>query len=258
VHPILHKQCFIFDLDGTVYLGDNPITGTVTFIRNHWESRDFFFLTNNTSKNLRTYLDRLNGLGIPATIDQILSPLIPLVDHLRKNSLTHVYPVGNTEFQAYIREHLPESRFTDDPARCQAVILGYDTELTYAKLRTSCLLLQHPQITFLATHPDKICPSPEGPLPDTGSFLALYEAATGRKPEIIFGKPNTIVLQRLLMAYATDKMVMVGDRLYTDMVLAHNAGIDSILVLSGESTQKDVDTCPDQPTWVLQDLGEIK
>jgi HAD superfamily hydrolase (TIGR01450 family) len=257
MHPVLHKKCFVFDLDGTVYLGASPIAGTVRFIRDHWETRDFFFLTNNTSKNLRTYLDKLQGLGIPATIDQILSPLIPLVDHLRTKQLTRVYPVGNTEFQAYIREHLPESRFTDDPAHCQAVLLGYDTELTYAKLRTSCLLLQNPEIAFLATHPDKVCPSPEGPLPDTGSFIALYEAATGRQPDIIFGKPNTIVLKRLLNAYAPDEMVMIGDRLYTDMVLAQNAGIDSILVLSGESTREDAAACPDQPTWVLPDLGDI-
>ncbi|WP_462325736.1 HAD-IIA family hydrolase [Desulfoplanes sp.] len=256
-HPILEKQCFIFDLDGTVYLGDHPIPGTVKFIRDHWQNKDFFFLTNNTSKNLNTYLARLHGLGIPATMDRIISPLIPLVDHLRENALLAVYPVGNTEFCAYIREHLPECVFTDDPARCKAVLLGYDTELTYKKLRTSCLLLQNRNIAFLATHPDRVCPSPEGPLPDTGSFIALYESATGRAPDIIFGKPNTIVLERLLQTYLPRDMVMAGDRLYTDMVLARNAGMDSILVLSGESSQEDVDACPDKPTWVLPDLGVI-
>ena len=256
-HPILEKQCFIFDLDGTVYLGDHPIPGTVKFIQDHWQNKDFYFLTNNTSKNLNTYLVKLHALGIPATMDRILSPLIPLVDHLRAKDLLAVYPVGNTEFRAYIREHLPECVFTDDPAQCRAVLLGYDTELTYEKLRTSCLLLQNSNITFLATHPDMVCPSPEGPLPDTGSFLALYEAATGRTPDIIFGKPNTIVLERLLHKYDTRDMVMTGDRLYTDMVLARNAGMDSILVLSGESTREDVDACPDKPTWVLPDLDAI-
>ncbi|GAU07482.1 HAD-IIA family hydrolase [Desulfoplanes formicivorans] len=256
-HPILAKQCFIFDLDGTVYLGDQPIAGTVRFIQNHWNSKDFFFLTNNTSKNLHTYLDKLHGLGIPATLNQILSPLIPLVDHLHEQAITRVYPVGNQEFTAYLAEHLPGCVFTDDPAQCQAVLVGYDTELTYAKLRTSCLLLHNPDIAFLATHPDKVCPSPQGPLPDTGSFLALYEAATNRIPEIIFGKPNTVVLHTLLKRYEPHNMVMIGDRLYTDMVLARNAGLDSILVLSGESSQKDVDSCSDNPTWVLPDLGGI-
>lgn len=257
MHPIIQKKCFIFDLDGTVYLGDQPIHGTIQFIKDHWQTKDFYFLTNNTSKNLDTYLHKLNALGIPATIDQVLSPLLPLVDYLQTQAITSVYPVGNREFKGYLTKHMPECNFTDDPALCQAVLLGYDTELTYEKLRTSCLLLQNNGIRFLATHPDKVCPSPKGPLPDTGSFLALYEAATGRTADMIFGKPNTIMLSRLLNIYDKQSMVMVGDRLYTDMILAKNAGIDSILVLSGESTSQDVDNCPDKPTWVLQDLGKI-
>ena len=257
MHPITQKKCFIFDLDGTVYLGNQPIHGTIAFIKDHWQTKEFYFLTNNTSKNLNTYLAKLNAMGIPANIDQVLSPLLPLVDYLQTQGITHVYPVGNQEFRGYISEHMSENTFTDDPDLCQAVLLGYDTELTYEKLRTSCLLLHNKNIAFLATHPDKVCPSPLGPLPDTGSFMALYEAATGRVPDVVFGKPNTIMLSRLLKMYAKEEMVMIGDRLYTDMVLAKNAGIDSILVLSGESTQKDVDACPDKPTWVLQDLGKI-
>ena len=257
-HPITQKKCFIFDLDGTVYLGEQPIAGTINFIRTWWNEKDFYFLTNNTSKNLDTYLHKLNALGIPATTLQVLSPLLPLVEYMQAQAITHVYPVGNQEFREYITKHMPGCTFTDDPALCQAVLLGYDTELTYEKLRTSCLLLQKEHITFLATHPDNVCPSPLGPLPDTGSFMALYETATGRKPDVIFGKPNTIMLSSLLQLYGREDMVMVGDRLYTDMVLANNAGIDSILVLSGESTQQDVDCCPDKPTWVLQDLGGIE
>ncbi|MDD4649756.1 MAG: HAD-IIA family hydrolase [Desulfoplanes sp.] len=258
MHPIIQKKCFIFDLDGTVYLGDQPIAGTISFIRTWWNKKDFYFLTNNTSKNLDAYLHKLNALGIPASIDQILSPLLPLVDYMQAHAISRVYPVGNQAFTGYIKKHMPTCTVTDDSSLCQAVLLAYDTELTYEKLRTSCLLLQHKHIAFLATHPDKTCPSPQGPLPDTGSFLALYEAATGRKPDVVFGKPNTIMLARLLNIYDRESMVMIGDRLYTDMVLAKNAGIDSILVLSGESTQEDVDGCPDKPTWVLPDLGEIE
>ncbi len=252
---LLAKKCFIFDLDGTVYLGNEPIVGTVTFIQNYWTTKDIFFLTNNTSKNLDTYLKKLRGMGIPATMDRILSPLIPLVDYLRQKEMLSFYPVGNTEMLAYLRQHLPRCRFTDDPAQCQAVLLGYDTELTYAKLQTSCLLLQEKSIPFLVTHPDNVCPSPRGPLPDTGSFLALYEKATGRTPDVIFGKPNPLVLQRLLASYAPQEMVMVGDRLYTDMLLGHNAGIDTLLVLSGESSREDVNACTKAPTWVLPHLG---
>ena len=248
------KECFVFDLDGTVYLGDAPIAGTIDFIKRNQDRREIFFLTNNTSKNLADYTKKLARFGLEVGLERILSPLLPLVDHLEKNAITRVYPVGNASFQAYLRERLPQLEFTagDD---CQAVLLAYDTELTYQKLKTSCLLLQRPEVAFLATHPDLVCPSERGPLPDTGSFIKLYEAATGRLPQIVFGKPNTRVLAPLLERYTREEMVMVGDRLSTDKRLAENAGIDFILVLSGEARRGDLAGVEHQPALVVDDLG---
>ncbi|MGJ3522268.1 HAD-IIA family hydrolase [Nitratidesulfovibrio sp. D1] len=248
------KRCIIFDLDGTVYLGDRPIPGTVDFIRRNLGVRDIQFLTNNTSKNLADYTAKLAGMGIHIGLDRMLSPLLPLVDHLREQDITRVYPVGNANFTAFLRERLPELVFTagDD---CQAVLLGYDTELTYRKLAESCLLLQRPEVAFLATHADKVCPSPQGPLPDAGSFIALYEAATGRTPDVVFGKPNTILLRSLLTRYQPHEMAMVGDRIYTDKLLAENAGMDFILVLSGETRREDLAGLARQPALVVDDLG---
>lgn len=102
-----------------------------------------------------------------------------------------------------------------------------------------------------------VCPSAKGPLPDTGSFVRLYEGATGRLPELVFGKPNTLVLSPLLKRFRQEEMVMVGDRLTTDKVLAENAGIDFILVLSGEAQRKDLPALERQPTLVLDDLGAL-
>ena len=250
------KRCFVFDLDGTVYVGDIPIPGTVAFIQRNMERFDIHFLTNNTSKNLDDYVAKLRKMGIPATLDRMISPLIPLAAQLEQEKITEIYPVGNAAFCAYLRERLPELRFGGSE-QCQAVVVGYDTELTYKKLSESCLLLQRPDMRFWATHPDAVCPSPAGPLPDTGSFLALYAAATGRKPELVFGKPNVIVLRSLLAGYAPEEMVMVGDRLYTDKVLAENAGMDFILVLSGESTRDDAGRLERPPTLILRDLSEL-
>ena len=250
------KTCFIFDLDGTVYLGDRPIPGTIDFIRRNLSRRNIFFLTNNTSKNLEEYVHKLSGFGIDVPLDTILSPLQPLVTYLREHAIEQLYPVGNTSFQTYLRQQLPDLQFTAGPD-CQAVVLAYDTELTYRKLVDSCLLLQRPEVRFLSTHPDIVCPSPLGPLPDTGSFVRLYEAATGRVPDIVFGKPNTLVLSDLLQRYPRDGMVMVGDRLMTDKLLAENAGIDFILVLSGEAQREDLPGIARQPTWVLEDLGGL-
>ncbi|MDR1708387.1 MAG: HAD-IIA family hydrolase [Candidatus Accumulibacter sp.] len=248
------KKCFVFDMDGTVYLGDRPIPGTIDFILRNLARREIFFLTNNTSKNLNDYVKKLARFGIEVGLERILSPLLPLTDYLREQGLRRIYPVGNASFLAYLNEHLPEIEFTpgDD---CQAVVLAYDTELTYQKLAESCLLLQRPAVRFLSTHPDMVCPSPQGPLPDVGSFVRLYEGATGRRPELVFGKPDTLVLSPLLKRFAREEMVMVGDRLSTDKRLAENAGIDFILVLSGEAKREDLPGLERQPTLVVEDLG---
>lgn len=254
---LTHKRCFIFDLDGTVYVGNNPIQGTVDFIAHNMERFDIHFLTNNTSRNLKDYVAKLNGMGIPATLPRMLSPLLPLADRLEEEHIEDIYPVGNSNFTAYLQERLPKLRLNGN-GRCQVVVLGYDTELTYKKLAESCLLLHRPEVRFWATHPDAVCPSPEGPLPDAGSFLALYKKATGRTPELNFGKPNPLVLAPLLARYKPEEMVMVGDRLYTDMLLAHNAGMESILVLSGETGLNDLAAVEHQPTLVLKDLSCLK
>lgn len=250
------KSCFVFDLDGTVYLGDRPIQGTIDFIRRNLARREIFFLTNNTSKNLAEYTQKLARFGIDVGLERVLSPLLPLVDHLREQAITRVYPVGNASFRAYLQERLPQLEFCAG-ADCQAVLLAYDTELTYEKLATSCLLLQRPEVRFLSTHPDLVCPSQRGPLPDTGSFVKLYEAATGRLPELVFGKPNTLVLAPLLKRFRQEQMVMVGDRLSTDKLLAENAGIDFILVLSGEARRADLPELERQPSLVVDDLGSL-
>lgn len=253
---IATKTCFIFDLDGTVYLGDRPIPGTIDFIRRNLARRSIFFLTNNTSKNLDDYVQKLAGFGIEVPPEKILSPLLPLVEHLQTHAIERLYPVGNTSFQTYLKRRLPDLRFTAG-TDCQAVVLAYDTELSYQKLAESCLLLQRPEVRFLSTHPDLVCPSAQGPLPDIGSFVRLYEAATGRLPEVVFGKPNTLVLSPILQNFRREEMVMVGDRLSTDKVLAENAGIDFILVLSGEARREDLPGLTRQPTWVLPDLGSL-
>lgn len=247
------KRCIILDLDGTVYLGHIPIAGAVNFIQKHWNDTDFYFLSNNTSKSPQTYIDRLNNMGIPARPEQLLSPVTPLVAFLRANNISRAYPVGNTDFQRDLGSRMPELEQTHVDA--QAVILAYDTDLHYEKLAKSALLLQKPHTLFLATHPDLVCPSPEGPLPDVGSFIELYHTATGRRPQHIFGKPDPVVLAPLLEKYDRKDMIMVGDRLSTDKKLAENAGIDFALVLSGEATVEDLARENKQPSVVLDDLG---
>ena len=110
---MLNKKCFVLDLDGTVYLGDIPIQETVDFILRHWDTIDFHFLSNNTSKAPTTYVNKLTRMGIPATLDRILSPVTPLIAHLRGNGIRTVYPVGNRDFVACLRERMPELNVLD-------------------------------------------------------------------------------------------------------------------------------------------------
>ena len=121
----------------------------------------------------------------------------------------------------------------------------------------SALLLQQPGVRFVATHPDLVCPTAEGPIPDVGSFLALYEVATGRTPERVFGKPSPAVLAPLLRRYPKEAMAMVGDRISTDKALADQAGIASVLVLSGEATASDVPGLVPPPSVVVAHMGEL-
>ena len=133
------KRCIVLDMDGTIYMGDNPIKGAVAFVQRHWEDVDFFFLSNNTSKAPETYIKKLNGMGIPARREQLLSPVTPLVAFLKAEGIHTAYVVGNRDFVSDLRQRMPELKQQEKGA--QAVILAYDTELTYEKLARSALLL---------------------------------------------------------------------------------------------------------------------
>ena len=247
------KRCVVLDMDGTIYLGDHPIAPAVEGIVRNWDRLDFRFLSNNTSKSPRTYVKKLNGMGIPARLEQFLSPTTPLVDFLLANGIDTACVVGNEDFKEDLASRMPNLEMREEGARC--VILAYDTALTYEKLARSALLLQNPDVAFYATHPDLVCPSPEGPLPDVGSFLALYETATGRRPDKIFGKPDTEILAPIFAEYEKSQVVMSGDRLSTDKLLAERAGIDFVLVLSGEATLEDARAERRQPEVIVENLG---
>jgi HAD superfamily hydrolase (TIGR01450 family) len=254
------KLCFVLDLDGTVYVGNRPIRGTVEFINRSTDDRAFYFVTNNTSKLPKDYRARLNELGIPADAEHVVTPLAPLVAYLREGALTHVYLLANAKITAYLRLALPGLELTADPEACEALVVAYDTELTYDKLRDAALLLQqNPRLTFLATHSDLVCPTEHGFVPDSGCILSVLEQATGRTPDTVFGKPNPLLLERVTAQYRPSEMALVGDRLYTDGQMARNVGCDFICVLSGETTRERIDELSEDefPSLIVKDLGDL-
>jgi len=254
------KQCFVLDLDGTVYVGNRPIRGTVAFINQNMDDRVFYFVTNNTSKLPEDYCTRLNALGIPTDADHVVTPLAPLIAYLHERAVTHVYLLANARLTAYLREALSGLELTADPEECEALIVTYDTELTYDKLRDAALLLQqNPRLTFLATHGDLVCPTEHGFVPDSGCILSVLEQTTGRTPDTVFGKPNPLLLERVTARYRPSQMVVVGDRLYTDRQMAHNVRCDFVCVLSGETTRERIDELSEDefPSLIVKDLGDL-
>ncbi len=248
------------DLDGTVYLGTRPISGTVAFIRALSEDKDFYFVSNNTSKTPEDYVVRLRGLGISTDSAHILTPLEPLIAYLRANTLTRICLLANTRVTAYLQAALPELELFQAGGVCDAVVVAYDTELTYDKLKNAALVLQRePDVPFLATHRDLVCPTEGGAVPDSGCTLAMLELTTGRTPTATFGKPNPLLVGRITGRYDPSRMVMVGDRLYTDKRLAENIGCPFICVLSGETTRAQVERLAEdeRPAIVVDDLGEL-
>jgi len=254
------KRCFVLDLDGTVYVGNRPIRGTVEFIKRNVDDRAFYFVTNNTSKLPEDYRTRLNALGVPADVDHVVTPLAPLVAYLRTRAVTRVCVLANARVTAYLQQALPKLALTADPEACEALIVTYDTELTYDKLSDAALLLQQNlRLTFLATHGDLVCPTERGFVPDSGCILSVLEQATGRTPDMIFGKPNPLLLERVTAKYKPGEMVVVGDRLYTDRQMARNVRCDFICVLSGETTRERIDELSEDefPSLIVRDLGDL-
>ena len=243
------------DLDGTIYLGDGLIEGASQFLdrlEQHGIRR--FFLSNNSSKSVSQYLEKLRGMGIVATEGEILLSTHDLISWLSNEGVVDTFLVG-TEGMREMLESSGFSTVSDDP---EYVVLGYDTEINYDKLATSSIHL-HNGVPMVASHPDMVCPSPVGDLPDTGAYMALFEATTGVRPKHVCGKPNKgMILHKIKeIGIQPSNCAMVGDRLYTDMEMADRAGVHGILVLSGEATREDLDLSNLKPSLVVDSVASL-
>ena len=243
------------DLDGTIYLGDGLIEGASQFLdrlEQHGIRR--FFLSNNSSKSVSQYLEKLRGMGIVATEGEILLSTHDLISWLSNEGVVDTFLVGTEG----MREMLESSGFTTASDNPEYVVLGYDTEINYDKLATSSIHL-HNGVPMVASHPDMVCPSPDGGLPDTGAYMALFEATTGVGPKHVCGKPNKgMILHKIKeIGIKPSNCAMVGDRLYTDMEMADRAGVHGILVLSGEATRDDLDESILKPSLVVDSVASL-
>lgn len=248
-------KCFALDMDGTIYLGNQILPGVREFLNYlHDTGRDFIFLTNNSSRDASYYAGKLAKLGIHCSEQNILTSGEATALYLKNNKQSKkIFLVGTPALEEEFKRH----GFMLTDKNPDYVVLGFDTTLTYEKLVTACDLIRS-NVPFIATHPDYNCPTETGYIPDCGAITALIRSSTGIEPQIV-GKPHKAIVDAMLdkKKYSLAEMAIVGDRLYTDVATGCNAGMVSILVLSGESKLPDVKQSQFKPDYIYENLGGL-
>lgn len=253
------------DMDGTIYLGETLFPYTIPFLEKLGRlGITYSFLTNNPSKSISDYIAKLHRLGVPCSEEQMYSTCTATIDHIKAHypGVGRVFVLGTPSMVSQF-ENAGFRICTDSPDdRPELIVAAFDTTLTYSKLCRFAWWASHKDIPYLATNPDWVCPTDQPTiLVDCGSICKCIEGATGRKPDLVIGKPNKDILLGVIgrKGLGPDEVAMVGDRLYTDVKTALNAGATGVLVLSGESTLQTVaEAAPDEkPTLVCQSIEEL-
>lgn len=256
---IAQVRLFLFDMDGTLYLGNRLFDFTEELLRAIRESgRQYLFMTNNSSKSVVDYVKKLERLGIPAREEDFITSSQATAYYLKQHHPHATLYVCGTRS---LKEELTRAGFavTERLSEVDCIVMGYDTELTFQKLEDVCRLLLGRELPYIATNPDLVCPTEFGSLPDCGSVCEMIFNATGKRPFVI-GKPAALMpnLAMERMGVAPLQTAVVGDRIYTDIKSGLNAGTRTILVMSGETTKKILEASPaDLPEFILADCGEI-
>ncbi len=254
-----NKKLFIFDMDGTIYLGGTPFPFAIKFIKNlHSSNRRLLYFTNNASHTSPFYAKKLERLGFEPRDGEIMTSGDVTAEFLlRHRTGSSVYLVGTDELVEDFRRR-GINILSSDAERADIVISSFDTSLTYKKLDTACRLIRG-GAEYLSTHPDKNCPTENGFIPDSGAISAFITEATGVHPEY-FGKPyrQTIAIISEATGIAPCDMCIFGDRLMTDIALGKKFGVTSVLVLTGESQISDVDTLApeEKPDFIFNSLAD--
>ncbi|HOJ09793.1 MAG TPA: HAD-IIA family hydrolase [Clostridiales bacterium] len=294
-----NKKLFILDMDGTFYLGDRILEGSLDFINKLKETgREFLFFTNNASKTPEFYIKKLQKMGCEiikkniatagdVTIEYLLenyngkkvylvgTPL--LEESFRKAGINLVLDKSENKFRQGSEERSGEGSGerseeksgegseeksngkTDEKLdeKPDVVVVSFDLTLTYEKISRACTFIREGAV-FIATHMDLNCPTEDGFIPDCGSICAMVTASTGVKPRYL-GKPfeETIEMIEHITGYTKDEMVIIGDRLYTDIATGFNNGVASILVLTGETKLEDLEESQIKPDYVFPSLSSV-
>lgn len=259
VAPINRYRGYAFDLDGTVYVGSELIPGAAeTLAKLRAQGSRVVFVTNKPIERNVDYVRKLNGLGVEATLRDVVSATDALVLYLlRKAKGARLLLIA----EAPVLEAVSEAGFdvVTSPTLADVVVVSFDREFDYEKLNAAYRAVTLHGARIVATNPDPYCPTPDGGLPDCAAMLAAVEACTGARAEAIVGKPSPYMADAFLdrLGVPPAEAVMVGDRLSTDVAMGVAAGMASALVLSGASRREDLAGSLMAPTHVLTDLNEL-
>ena len=249
-------RCFILDLDGTVYLGDKILEGSIEFLEELEKNQIAFkFFTNNSSKNAQVYINRIKKMGYNLNDDMMLISNCVIINYIKENMPNKKVFVLGTQ---YLKNDFVKANINVVTEDAEVVVVGFDTSLEYKNVSRACTFIRN-GATFLGVNPDFNCPTEDGFIPDCGSICSMITASTGVVPEY-FGKPSYHTLKYVLKntGFKEEEIAFVGDRLYTDIAIGKGNDSVTILVLSGEAKLEDLAESEIQPTLIFNSLGGLK
>lgn len=256
--PVRHYEAYIFDLDGTVYLGDSLLPGAgQTVARLRVLGKHTLFLSNNPTRTREEYAAKLTRLGLSTPATDVINSSFVMVNFLTKRMpRAKLFVVG----EASLCRELETAGFvlTDKATEVDAVIASFDRTFVYRKLQIAFDAIRH-GAHFFATNADRYCPVPGGGEPDAASMIAAIEACTGKSVEAVIGKPSAHMADAALslLGLQAEQCLMTGDRLETDVLMGLNAGMAGALTLTGATSERDLAASNIAPTYVLNQLSDL-
>jgi HAD superfamily hydrolase (TIGR01450 family) len=257
------KKLFLLDIDGTVSLDAEWIDGAPEFLNLVEENGGkYIFITNNSTKGIGDYVDKYRGMGLDVDSSNFLTASYVTACFLKeKHEGELIYVLGTKSFAKELMDfglEVVQEVTEENIEKIRAAVVGFDNELTYRKVTDICRLLSTREVEYYATNMDLACPVTFGFVPDCGAICRMIACAVKREPEYI-GKPNKLMVTMAAekYGYALEDILVIGDRLYTDIACGINAGVDTLVVFTGEAKKEDLETTEFVPSYYCETIGEL-
>lgn len=254
------KKLFLLDIDGTICKGNQLIGGTKEFLSDIEKNGEkYIFITNNATRSIDDYILFFQQLGIMTNHSNFLTASYATVYYLKKYHPGElIYVMGTKSFIRELKKNKIRVTTDGEDEEISCVLISYDNQLTYEKISDTCRLLSTKKVDYLATNPDYVCPIEFGYVPDCGAICEMLNHAIKRMPHFI-GKPEPDMVELAISRnnYRKEETLVVGDRLYTDMLCGHNAKVETAMVLTGEATKEEAECCPYGPDYLMQSVASL-